>query len=165
MGRSSIVGNGGVKSAGLPRARERPVDPSPNRNRNRNRTQQEEDMTMRITIHLSTFDELNPCAYAIVWIDRDARKWSRESHFGLDLPTWGIVTSQRGVTRLCSPRADEAICELTGFDLGSDEGPFEGETGGAQLCGVKARGHWPVQCVDEEATLAENSVFADDESI
>lgn len=120
---------------------------------------------MRITIHLSTFDEINPCAYAIVWIDRDARRWSRESHFGLDLPTWGVVESQPGSTRLCRARDGEAICELTGFDLENDEGPFEGETGGAQLCGIKARGHWHVQCVDEEPILAENSVFADDESL
>lgn len=119
---------------------------------------------MRITIHLSTFDELNPCAYAIVWIDRDARKWSRESHFGVALPQWGRVDSQPDVTRLCAPDGGPAVCELSGFDLDSADGPFEGETGGARLCDENARGHWYVQCVDTETSPAEHSVFADDEN-
>ncbi|CAB3657742.1 DUF3564 family protein [Trinickia soli] len=120
---------------------------------------------MRITIHLSTFDEINPCAYAIVWIDRDARKWSRESHYGLDLPTWGIVEVQPGLTRLCDPHDGTAICDLDGFDLQRKDGPFEGETGSAQWCGNRSRGHWHVQCIDDETTLAEHGVFADDDSL
>jgi hypothetical protein len=119
---------------------------------------------MRITIHLSMFDELNPCAYAIVWIDRDARKWSRESHFGVALPKWGEVDAQPGAARLCGPHDGSAVCELHDFDLETADGPFEGETGEARWCGENARGHWYVQCIDTEATQAERSLFADDEN-
>jgi hypothetical protein len=118
---------------------------------------------MRITIHLSTFDELNPCAYAIVWVDRDAAKWSRESHFGLAMPRWGALDRTPGAIRLCDAHDGVALCELHGFDLDSAGGPFEGETGGAHLCGENARGHWYVQCVDTQTAPAEHSVFADDE--
>jgi len=120
---------------------------------------------MRITIHLSTFEETNPCAYAIVWIDRDARRWSRESHFGLDLPTWGVVHARPGATLLCDPHDGSALCELDGLELESQGGPFEGEAGSARLCSAKARGHWHVQCVDEELALPEHSLFADEEGL
>jgi hypothetical protein len=89
---------------------------------------------MRITIHLSTFEETNPCAYAIVWIDRDAQRWSRESHFGLNLPTWGVVHERPGATLLCSPHDGTPLCELEGLELESQGGPFEGEAGSARLC-------------------------------
>lgn len=118
---------------------------------------------MRITIHLSTFSKTNPCAYAILWIDRDAQRWSGESHFGLDLPTWGIVHSQPGVTLLCGQRDDAPLCELDGLAMDSDGGPFEGEAGGARWCSDKARGHWHVQCVDEALALPEYGIFAEDE--
>lgn len=118
---------------------------------------------MRITIHLSTFDERHPCAYAILWVDRDTQRWSRESHFGLDLPTWGIVHSQPGVTLLCAPHDGSPLCELDGLALDGEDGPFEGEAGGARWCSDKARGHWHVQCIDEELALPEHGLFAEDE--
>lgn len=120
---------------------------------------------MRITIHLSTFEDINPCAYAIVWIDRDAQRWSRESHFGLALPIWGTVRSQPGVTVLCAPHDGTPLCELDGLELNGESGPFEGETGSAQWCSDHARGHWHIQCIDDAVALPENSVFADGEGI
>lgn len=116
---------------------------------------------MRLTIHLSTFEDTHPCAYAIIWIDRDTLRWSRESHFGLDLPEWGIVRAHRDATMLCGPHDDAPLCELDGLDLVDETGPFEGEAGSAQLCGDKACGHWHVQCIDENLALPENSLFAD----
>ncbi len=44
---------------------------------------------MRLTIHLDTFDRLNPMAFVILWLDKEMRQWSREGHHGLDLPRWG----------------------------------------------------------------------------
>jgi hypothetical protein len=120
---------------------------------------------MRITIHLSTFEETNPCAYAIVCIDRDAQRWSRESHFGLELPAWGVVHTHPSVTLLCGPHDGAPLCELDGLELGGEDGPFEGEAGSARLCSDKARGHWHVQCIDEEAAVPEHSLFADEQGM
>jgi hypothetical protein len=118
---------------------------------------------MRITVHLSTFDETNPCAYAILWIDRDTLRWSRESHFGLALPEWGVVRALPGTTLLNAPHDGAPLCELDGLDLVEETGPFEGETGGAHLYRTKARGHWHVQCIDEDLAIPEHGLFADDE--
>lgn len=117
---------------------------------------------MRITIHLSTFDETHPCAYAIVWIDRDTQRWSRESHFGVELPAWGVVRSAPGVTRLCDPHGGAALCGLEGFELDDEYGPLEGEIGGARWCRDRGRGHWRVQCIDEYATRSQYGFFAGD---
>ena len=45
---------------------------------------------MRITLHLDTFDT-DPFAYAILWLDDQTLKWSREGHAGLALPEWGTL--------------------------------------------------------------------------
>lgn len=121
---------------------------------------------MRITVHLSTFDRLNPCAYAILWLDREHKQWSRESHFGLNLPVWGALETGPKTTQICAQRGSAPLFILDGLDLESGSGPFEGETGAAQWCGGRrhAAGHWYVQCVDEETTQPENSVFADDDA-
>lgn len=46
---------------------------------------------MRLTIHLDTFDRVNPMAFAILWLDNQTRQWSREGHMGLDLPDSGAL--------------------------------------------------------------------------
>lgn len=121
---------------------------------------------MRITVHLSTFDRLNPCAYAILWLDRERRQWSRESHFGLNLPAWGVLETASGMTQICAQQGGAPLFLLEGLDLESDTGPFEGETGAAQCCGGRrhSAGHWYVQCVDDDALQPENGVFADDDA-
>ncbi|WP_206952198.1 DUF3564 family protein [Trinickia acidisoli] len=124
---------------------------------------------MRIAIHLSTFEKTHPCAYAIVWIDRGAQRWSRESHFGLALPASGIVHARPGVTLLCDAHERAPLCALDELEWQSESGPFEGAAGSAQWCGDTARGHWYVQCVDDEATPLEHSrlhsLLADDAGI
>ena len=67
---------------------------------------------MRLTVHLDMFDRVNPCAYAIVWLDRHTRKWSREGHVGLDLPEWGILIADTGNTLICAPHDKRALCVL-----------------------------------------------------
>lgn len=122
---------------------------------------------MRITVHLSTFDHLNACAYAILWLDPERGQWSRESHFGLDLPAWGTLCNAPHATEICAQRGGSPLFLLEGLELNGDTGPFEGETGGAQWRGGRkhSTGHWYVQCVDEDTVQPENSVFAGDDIV
>ncbi|MBB5507879.1 DUF3564 domain-containing protein [Paraburkholderia atlantica] len=122
---------------------------------------------MRLTVHLDTFDRVNPMAFAILWLDKDTRQWSREGHFGLELPEWGALHVDCGNTLVCAPHGTVPVCVLEGLDLNQPDGPFEGEVGRVQWCAEPGRnlmcGHWRVQCIDVEQTEPENSVFATDE--
>ncbi|NML31889.1 DUF3564 domain-containing protein [Paraburkholderia antibiotica] len=119
---------------------------------------------MRLTVHLDTFDHVHPMAFVILWLDRDTRRWSREGHFGLDLPDWGRLQMDGGNTLVCAPHSMTPVCVLEGLDLRAADGPFEGEVGNVQWCAERGRqlmtGHWRVQCIDTEQTEPENSVFA-----
>ncbi len=122
---------------------------------------------MRITVHLDTFDRVNPMAFAILWLDMDARKWSREGHMGLDLPEWGTLEVDAHNTLIRGGHGTRPSCVLEGLDLDGESGPFEGETGVAQWCGGASRsaasGHWHVQCIDQETAQPEHRVFAADD--
>ncbi|MEX3812921.1 DUF3564 domain-containing protein [Paraburkholderia sp. BR13439] len=123
---------------------------------------------MRLTVHLDTFDRVNPMAFAILWLDKDTRQWSREGHFGLELPEWGALHVDCGDTLVCAPHSTVPVCVLEGLDLNQLDGPFEGEVGRVQWCVERGRslmcGHWRVQCIDVERAEPENSVFASDEN-
>jgi hypothetical protein len=123
---------------------------------------------MRITVHLDTFDRINPCAYAILWVDDASLKWSREAHLGLTLPAWGRVRVDGNDTLLTGPHDARPLCMLEGLALRKQGGPFEGETGHAHWRTHESAnsepGHWHVQCVDDESTQAEFGIFADDEA-
>jgi len=119
---------------------------------------------MRLTVHLDAFDCTRPMAFAILWLDKDTRQWSREGHHGLDLPEWGTLRVDGGNTLMCGPRDATPLCVLEGLDLKDRSGPFEGETGRAQCCAERGRllmtGHWHVQCVDNEQAQPEHGLFA-----
>jgi len=119
---------------------------------------------MRLTVHLDTFDRIHPMAFAILWLDKDTRQWSREGHHGLDLPEWGTLHVDCGNTLVCGPHDTTPVCVLEDLDLNDRNGPFEGETGRAQWCGERGRtlmsGHWHVQCVDNEQVQPEHGLFA-----
>ncbi len=123
---------------------------------------------MRLTVHLDTFDRVNPTAFAILWLDKDTRRWSREGHMGLDLPEWGSLHMDGGNALVCKPDDASPYCILEGLDLNAGPGPFEGETGRAQWCsnegGTRMSGHWHVQCVDNDRAEPEHGIFAGDES-
>jgi hypothetical protein len=123
---------------------------------------------MRITVHLDTFDYPDPSVYAILWLDTQARKWSREGHAVIDVPEWGVLTPHRPGTRVAGPHGGRTLCELEGLDLCDPDGPFEGESGRALWhCHghpTPVIGKWHVQCVDPCASLAENGFFAGDEN-
>ncbi|CAJ3112345.1 Protein of uncharacterised function (DUF3564) [Burkholderia pseudomallei] len=118
---------------------------------------------MRITVHLDTFASTDPAAYAILWIDTTERRWSRESHAGVELPAWGNVVCRGGTTRVTGADDPHSLCVLEGLDLGAKQGPFEGETGAAHWYPHAHRapvvGAWHVQCIDETVAPAEHELF------
>ncbi|AFT90066.1 DUF3564 family protein [Paraburkholderia phenoliruptrix] len=120
---------------------------------------------MRITLHLDTFDRIDPNAYAILWLDNEAQKWSREGHAGLQLPDWGTLQVDARGTLICGQHDARPLFILEDLAMNAPNGPFEGESGEALWCynereiGPRVAGHWRVQCVDEETVLAEHSVF------
>ncbi len=82
---------------------------------------------MRLTVHVDSFDNVDPSAYAILWLDAGTRRWSREGHFGLDLPEWGTWTVEQDGTLIRSPHDTRSLCVLDGLDMNRPGGPFEGE--------------------------------------
>jgi hypothetical protein len=122
---------------------------------------------MRITVHLDTFECPDPAVYAILWLDREARRWSREGHAVINVPPWGALSYSNGSTRVYDAAGTHPFCELSGLDLASPEGPFEGESGHAlwyrHAHHVPVIGRWHVQCVDDTLAEPENGVFADED--
>ena len=120
---------------------------------------------MRITVHLDTFECAEPSVYAILWLDRDARKWSREGHAVIDLPEWGPLVLSREGTRIADADS-RVLCDLRGLDMVSVDGPFEGESGSALWhrggASAPVAGQWHVQWIDETDTQPEYGVFADE---
>ncbi|SDD15157.1 DUF3564 family protein [Paraburkholderia lycopersici] len=121
---------------------------------------------MRVTVHLDSFDRLDPSAYAIIWIDTETKKWSREGHAGVSLPEWGQCRPSPDGTGLLACEDPLAVCTLEGLDLQAGSGPFEGECGRASLqpdTNAEAlEGHWHVQCVDESLPNPEDGLFANE---
>lgn len=122
---------------------------------------------MRITLHLDTFDT-DPYAYAILWLDDNSMKWSREAHQGLALPAWGTVRKESDKTVIGDSSGTALLCTLEGLELGTSGGPFEGEVGRAHWADEQSAnrmlGQWHVQCIDHETTQPECGIFADDEA-
>ncbi len=52
---------------------------------------------MRLTIHLDTFDRVNPMAFAILWLDNETRQWSREGRAGKGVSNGGKNRRFRGL--------------------------------------------------------------------
>lgn len=121
---------------------------------------------MRVTVHLDSFDQLDPSAYAIVWIDTEAKKWSREGHAGVSLSEWGQCAPSPGGTGLFACQDRGEVCTLEGLNLEASEGPFEGECGSVRwhqrLNAGSLEGRWHVQCVDESVPDPEDGLFADE---
>lgn len=121
---------------------------------------------MRVTLHLDSFNRVDPSAYAIVWLDKEAGKWSREGHAGMSLPDWGCYDCEQGNTRLLAADDLHTLCVLEGLDLGPATGPFEGEEGSAswrvRADAAPVDGRWHVQWIDDTAPVPEYGLFADD---
>lgn len=123
---------------------------------------------MRITIHLDTFHCPDPSVFAILWLDLQARKWSREGHAGIDLPQWGELEPSGSDTRIGGQHTGHALCVLEGLDLSNPFGAFEGESGRAlwyrHAHHAPVPGRWHVQCLDNTASAPEHGVFTDGET-
>jgi hypothetical protein len=118
---------------------------------------------MRLTILINGSDPTVNHDYAVLWLDTEERRWSREAHDGIDLPPWGELHDDNdGVTRLCAPSADTPLCTLRGLHVdrrqrvSSAQGFAAWESGRTR---VPMSGFWRLQAVDRMPVHAENSLF------
>ena len=56
---------------------------------------------MRLTILINGSDPTVNHDYAVLWLDTEQHRWSREAHEGVHLPPWGELRDSDGVTALC----------------------------------------------------------------
>ncbi|WP_250526650.1 DUF3564 family protein [Caballeronia sp. GAWG2-1] len=122
---------------------------------------------MRITVKLDGFEGAQSAAYAILWLDRESSRWSREGHQSMDVPDWGDLTKGAGDTVICGQDAPQPICVLEQLDFDVPGGPPEGLAGRAlwytDQSGAQSEGRWHVQCIDRAQIKAEHGVFAGEE--
>ena len=117
---------------------------------------------MRLTILINGSDPTVSHDYAVLWLDTDQRRWSREAHQGIDLPPWGELRDGGGVTTLCAPSTDAPLCTLRGLHVDRKQ-RVSAAQGDAAWTAVRNRaptsGFWRLQAVDRQNVRAENSVF------
>ncbi|MDR6378516.1 DUF3564 domain-containing protein [Paraburkholderia caledonica] len=117
---------------------------------------------MRLTILINGSDPTVSHDYAVLWLDTDQRRWSREAHQGIDLPPWGELRDEGGVTTLCAPSTDAPLCTLRGLHVDRKQ-RVSAAQGDAAWTAVRNRtptsGFWRLQAVDRQNVRAENSVF------
>jgi hypothetical protein len=117
---------------------------------------------MRLTILINGSDPTVNHDYAVLWLDTDEHRWSREAHQGIDLPAWGELHDADGVTTLCAPSNDAPLCTLNGLhvDRRQQITSVEGAAAWTALpTATPANGFWRLQAVDRQKIKAENRVF------
>ncbi|WP_309249665.1 DUF3564 family protein [Paraburkholderia sp. CNPSo 3274] len=77
--------------------------------------EQQLENSMRITLHLDTFDRIDPNAYAILWLDNETYRWSREGHAGLQLPEWGMLRVETRSALVCDQHDARPLFILEGL--------------------------------------------------
>lgn len=118
---------------------------------------------MRLTILINGPDPTVNHDYAVLWLDTDQQRWSRESHEGIDLPAWGEMRDSNGVTALCAPLDNSPLCTLRGLhvnrrqEISSAHGDA---TWSCEISHAHMEGQWRLQAVDRQAVHAENALFA-----
>jgi hypothetical protein len=119
---------------------------------------------MRITVKLDGFEGARSAAYAILWLDKESRRWSREGHQSVEVPDWGGLRCASNGTTICCQKGQQTFCVLERLDVDAPGGPGEGAEGRvvwyADGAGVQAAGRWHVQFVDRDQIKAEHGVFA-----
>jgi len=122
---------------------------------------------MRITVKLDGFEGAQSAAFAILWLDKETRRWSREGHQAVEVPDWGGLRSGKNGTMICGQKVGDPICVLERLDVDALDGLSEGLAGRvlwyADGAATKSTGRWHVQCIDREQIKAEHGVFAGEE--
>jgi hypothetical protein len=118
---------------------------------------------MRLTILINGSDPTVNHDYAVLWLDTEQHRWSRESHQGIDIPPWGELRDVDGVTMLCAPSTDAPLCTLRGLHVDRKQ-RVSAAQGSAAWSSPKARapttnGYWRLQAVDRQPVHAEHGVF------
>jgi len=117
---------------------------------------------MRLTILINGSDPTVNHDYAVLWLDTDQHRWSRESHEGIDIPPWGEMHDADGVTTLCAPSNDAPLCTLRGLHVDRKQGVSAAQ-GSAAWSSAQAHtqttGYWRLQAVDRQPVHAEHGVF------
>lgn len=119
---------------------------------------------MRLTILINGSDPSDNHDYALLWLDLDELRWSREAHSGVDLPSWGIIRTDETAMTLLGPASPEPLCTLQQLNIGLRK-EISGADGPAILPDERQPGylidwHWRLQAVDRTSARAENSLFA-----
>jgi len=118
---------------------------------------------MRLTILINGPERTANPEFALVWLDTLQQRWSRESHQGVDLPTWGEIQASDGQTVLCAPASDRPLCTISGLivtrrqEISATQGPAIWPSSVLQAQGTS---HWRLQAVDRESICAADSLFA-----
>jgi hypothetical protein len=119
---------------------------------------------MRITVKLDGFEGAESAAYAILWLDKESRRWSREGHQSVEVPDWGNLRGSADGTVICCQKGEATYCVLEQLDVEAPDGPCEGLQGRviwyADGAAKTLAGRWHIQCVDRERIKAEHGVFA-----
>jgi hypothetical protein len=117
---------------------------------------------MRLTILINGSDPTVNHDYAVVWLDIDEQRWSREAHEGIDLPPWGELHESDGVTALCAPTMEAPLCTLAGLQVDRKQ-QIVAAQGTAewtpQPAATRAVGYWRLQAVDRQKIRAEDRIF------
>lgn len=134
---------------------------------------------MRITIKLDAFNQDVDSAYAVLWLDKERGRWSREAHDRIELPSWGTWEFTPGGTLLRGLRTSAAVAMLEGLRLAARE-PASGTAelmtaqrgravvfgcGESNVSRVMNSGYWHIQCVDSETTIPEHEIFSDEPDV
>jgi Protein of unknown function (DUF3564) len=128
----------------------------------RGKTFCQERFSMRLTILINGPDPTVNHDYAVLWLDTKEHVWSRESHDGIDLPAWGDMRDEDGVTKLCAPQTSTPVCTLSGLHVDRDERVAAAQGAAQWSCATKPAstgGLWRLQAVEKQTVLPENSVF------
>ncbi|TCG04085.1 hypothetical protein BZM27_43475 [Paraburkholderia steynii] len=117
---------------------------------------------MRLTILINGSDPTVNHDYAVLCLDTEEHRWSRQAHEGIDLPVWGELHDEGGVTTLCAPSTDTPLCTLSGLHVDRKQSVSSAQGTAAWTSlprQVSMNGYWRLQAVDRQANHAEHSVF------
>lgn len=120
---------------------------------------------MRLTILINGPDPTVNHDYAVLWLDTEEHRWSREAHSGVDLPEWGEIDSFGTHTVLAESASRQPLCVLNDLQV-SRRGEVSGADGIASLARdpqSQTTWHWRLQAVDRTAVRAESALFAGNE--